>query len=54
MKPQSCFTLNVLLLALSNAKGTLKHTHTSASLMFSFRLFLFYSFNSSATKRNFR
>lgn len=28
MKPQSCFILNVLLLALSNAKGTLKHTCT--------------------------
>lgn len=54
MKPWSCFILNVQLLALSNAKGTLKHTHVPTSLMFSFHLFPFYSFNSNATKRNFR
>lgn len=54
MKPQSHFILNMLLLALLNAKGTLKHTHTPTSLMFSFHLFLFHSFNSNATKRNFR
>lgn len=54
MKSQSCFTVNVLLLALSDAKGTFKHTFIPTSLMFSFHLFPFYSFNSNATKRNFR
>lgn len=54
MKPQSCFIVNVLLLALSNSKGTLKHTYILTNLMFSFHLFPFYSFNNNATKRNFR
>ena len=53
-KTQSRFIVNVLALALLNAKGILKYTCTSMSLMFSLHLFPFYSFNSNATERNFR